>query len=103
VTGEQSEDEEMVRLLEVLAAHSRTPSRSAASHEAAQAVDDALGKLPEDYREALRLRYFDALPVAQIAARMNRSEGAVHMLCHRGLEALRLALGDTSRFLTRKS
>ena len=103
VTAEQGEDHELVGLLEFLAAHSRTPSRSAANHEAAQAVEGALGNLQEDYREALRLRYLDALPVAQIAARMKRSEGAVHMLCHRGLQALRLALGDSARFLTKKS
>ncbi len=98
-----SDDEDMVRLLEVLAAHSRTPSRSAAGHEAAQAVERALIELPENYREALRLRYVDAMPVAQIAERMNRSEGSVHMLCHRGLQALRLALGDSASFLSTKS
>ena len=103
ITDEHAGDEEMVGLLEILAVHSRTPSRSAASHEAAQAIQQALGNLPEEYRDALRFRYLDALPVAQIASRMNRSEGAVHMLCHRGLQALRLSLGDTSKFLTRKS
>ncbi|HKQ47148.1 MAG TPA: sigma-70 family RNA polymerase sigma factor [Phycisphaerae bacterium] len=103
VTGEQTDDEEMVQLLEVLAVHTRTPSRSAADHEAAQAVERALGNLSEDYKEALRLRYLEALPVAQIASRLSRTEGAVHMLCHRGLQAMRLALGDTSKFLTKKS
>jgi len=98
-----SEDDEMVRLLEVLASHSRTPSRSAAGHEAAQAVERALGGLPEDYGTALRLRYIDALPVAQIAQRMNRSEGSVHMLCHRGLQALRSAMGDSAQFFSRKA
>lgn len=103
VTGDEAVDEEMVNLLEVLAAHSRTPSRSAAGHEAAHAVQRALESLQTDYKEALHLRYIDALPVAQIATRMNRTDGAVHMLCHRGLQALRLALGDTSKFLTKKS
>jgi RNA polymerase sigma-70 factor, ECF subfamily len=102
VTGEQTDDEEMVQLLEVLAVHTKTPSRSAADHEAARAVERALGDLSEDYKEALRLRYLEALPVAQIAARLNRSEGAVHMLCHRGLQAMRVALGDTSRFFTKR-
>lgn len=102
LNDEEGEDDEMVRLLESLAAHSRTPSRSAADHEAVAAVQRAFRELAKDYAEALRLRYVEALPVAQIAARMNRTHGAVHMLCHRGLEALRQALGDTSRFLTRK-
>ena len=93
----------MVHLLEVLAAHSRTPSRSAAAHEAVEAVQRALSGLPEDYGEAIRLRYVEGLPVAQIATRMNRSEGSVHMLCNRGLQALRIALGDSARFLTKKA
>jgi RNA polymerase sigma-70 factor (ECF subfamily) len=102
VANLSTDDEEMVHMLEVLAAHSRTPSRSAAGHEAAEAVARALEDLPKDYGEVLRLRYVDALPVAEIAERMQRTDGAVHMLCHRGLQALRLALGDTTKFLTRK-
>ena len=103
VTGEVGEDEEMVQLLDILASHSRTPSRSAAGHEAVAAIQRALENLPEDYGVALRMRYVEALPVGQIASKMNRTDGAVHMLCHRGLAALRMALGDTSKFLTKKS
>jgi DNA-directed RNA polymerase specialized sigma24 family protein len=42
------------------------------------------------------------LSVAETAARMSRTERAVHMLCHRGLEQLRDVLGRSSRFFTRK-
>jgi len=102
-TAPSTGDEEVVLLLEMLAAHSRTPSRSAANHEAAQAIQQALDEVSEDYAKALRMRYLEGLPVAEVAARMNRSEGAIHMLCHRGLEALRQVLGDASRFLTKGS
>lgn len=99
----EADDLEMVRLLEVLASHSRTPSRSAAGHEAAEAVARALENLPPDYREVLRLRFLEALPVAEVATRMDRSPGAVHMLCQRGLQTLRQVLGDASRFLSKNA
>ena len=95
-----SDASSIVGLLELAAVHSHTPSRSAAGHEAAGAVRDALETLKQDQREALRLRYFEGLSVAEAAERMGRSDGAVHMLCHRGLESLRDKLGDLSRFLT---
>jgi DNA-directed RNA polymerase specialized sigma24 family protein len=47
------------------------------------------------------LRYLEGLRVAEVAKRIGRSEGAVHMLCTRGLQSLREELGDLSRFLSR--
>jgi RNA polymerase sigma-70 factor (ECF subfamily) len=90
-----------IGLLELVAAHSRTPSRSAAEREAVAAVQDALKALSEDQRKAVSLRHLEELSVADVAQRMGRSEGAVHMLCSRGLAALREELGDLSRFLPR--
>ncbi|HOW71193.1 MAG TPA: sigma-70 family RNA polymerase sigma factor [Phycisphaerae bacterium] len=90
-------------LLAVFAAHSRTPSRSAARHEAVAAVQAALNALGDDQREALRLRYIEGLPVAQIAERMSRTEGSVHMLCNRGLKELRAILGRSSEYLSHKA
>lgn len=89
-------------LLEQVAVTSRTPSMSAARHEAASAVLAALDRIPEDYRLALRLRYLEGLAPAEIAARMGRKEGSVRLLCHRGLKQLAEALGPESHFLTRK-
>lgn len=48
-----------------------------------------IGALPINQREALTLRYFGELPLAEIARVMNRSEGAVKLLIHRALTALR--------------
>jgi RNA polymerase sigma-70 factor, ECF subfamily len=98
----KSDAESLVGLLELLCVSERTPSRSAAGHEAVGAVQVALAGLRDDYREVLRLRYIENLPAADIAQRMGRTEHAVHMLCHRALEELRAALGRSSQFLTRK-
>jgi RNA polymerase sigma-70 factor (ECF subfamily) len=91
----------LVPLLEMLPQSSRTPSRSAAVHEALTALAAAIEQLSPDYRDVLRLRFIESLPVADCAARMQRSEGAVHMLLGRALAALRARMGDTSRFFTR--
>lgn len=93
----------IVPLLELLATHSRSPSRSAAAHEASAALTAALEGLDPDYRDVLRLRYIEARPVAECAARLGRSEGAVHMLLSRARAALRARMGESSQFFTRTS
>jgi RNA polymerase sigma-70 factor (ECF subfamily) len=93
----------MVGMLEQIAVTSRTPSVSAAGHEAVSAVQAALELLPADYREALRLRHIEGLAVADVAARMGRTERAVQMLCHRALKQLATVMGSASRFLSRKA
>jgi RNA polymerase sigma-70 factor (ECF subfamily) len=64
-------------------------------------VQDALDDLKEDYGEVLRLRYIQSLSVAETAQRMGRTDGAVMMLCHRGLQQLEEVIGDPSRFFSR--
>jgi RNA polymerase sigma-70 factor (ECF subfamily) len=91
----------MIELLDILAVHERTPSRSAAHRELVRIVQDALGGLKEDYGEVLRLRYIQSLSVAETAQRMGRSDGAVMMLCNRGLQQLEEVIGDPSRFFSR--
>jgi RNA polymerase sigma-70 factor (ECF subfamily) len=83
--------------------HATTPSSSAARHEAVAAVRSEMEQLPDPYRQALHLRYFEDLPVCQIASRMGRSEMAVHLLCHRGLRRLAARMGSAACFLSWKS
>ncbi|MBI5866175.1 MAG: sigma-70 family RNA polymerase sigma factor [Planctomycetes bacterium] len=89
-----------VALLGILAVHEHTPSRSLARREGVEHVQAGLGRLEGDYREALRLRYIMGLSVADVAQRMDRTEGAVKMLCNRGLRQLGERLGDLSRFVS---
>ena len=88
----------VVGWLEMLAVYERTPSQSAAAHEAISMIQSALGDLKVEYCEALRLRYLEGLPVAEAAERMKRTEGAFCLLCHRGLKRLRESLGSSSLF-----
>jgi len=61
------------------------------STDLAQQLDvaNALGLLPEKYKTALMLRYYQDFSVKQIAEVMNCAEGSVKTLIHRGLALLK--------------
>lgn len=102
VAAAGSETSTVGDLLALLAADDHTPSRSIAGHEAAAAVQSAIDGLKDEYRNVLRLRYFDGLSVADTAARMGRTEPAIHMLCHRAVAQLRDSLGSDSQYFSKK-
>ncbi len=73
---------------QALAAGLSTPSAQAARREQAVLLADALAALPPDYREIIVLRHLERLKFDEIAARMQRSSGAVRMLWARALEKI---------------
>jgi RNA polymerase sigma-70 factor (ECF subfamily) len=89
----------MVALLETLAVYRRTPSKSAAAHELAAALERSIDRLPPDYRQAIRLRHVEGMASKQAAARMKRSEGAFQLLCNRGLKQLRVEMRSESLYV----
>jgi RNA polymerase sigma-70 factor (ECF subfamily) len=60
--------------------------------ERSQSLRQALERLPEEQREVLVLRHVAGLSPGEIAARLDKSEGSIHGLHHRGRRALRAAL-----------
>jgi RNA polymerase sigma-70 factor (ECF subfamily) len=76
-----------------LAAPNSTPSAHAARREQEVLLADALGRLPEPYREVLILRHLERLSVAETARRMGRSIDSVKNLWARALARLRRSLG----------
>ena len=62
-------------------------SRATHRLEAAEAWA-AVGRLPDDRRRALVLRFVEEMSTAEIAGILGRSEGAVRVLIHRGLRAV---------------
>jgi RNA polymerase sigma-70 factor (ECF subfamily) len=68
------------------AACPRTPSGQAIAKEQAAALARALDRLPDDYRQVLRLRYEEGRPFEEIAALMGRSANAVGKLFARAVE-----------------
>lgn len=55
-------------------------------------VADAIGQLKEDQRNVLQLRLVDGHPVKEVAAMLNKTEGAVKVTQMRALQALRKRL-----------
>ncbi len=87
-------------LVERLAARDSTPSRQLAKREAAAIAISSIARLTEDQRNVVRMRILDGRPAADIAAELGKSEAAVHMLCHRGLKALRAMMDSMTGYLS---
>lgn len=89
-----------LNLLDQVASPVATPSRGAARREALAMLSGQMWRLPEDYRHVIRWRFIQGLPVAEVAKMLDRTEPAVHMLCHRALIKLRQFMGSPSKYLT---
>ena len=89
-----------IGLLECLGVTTTTPSREAVRRDSVAILESAVGRLPEDYRAAVRLYDLEGRSVAEVAAGMGRSVGAVHMLRARAHDRLRQDLGTSSQFFT---
>ncbi len=64
------------------------------AHDERDAIWQACGRLPDAQRTAIVLRYYEQLEYAEIAALTGVREGSVRSRVSRGLEALRLELGE---------
>jgi RNA polymerase sigma-70 factor (ECF subfamily) len=86
-----------VTLAECLASDQSSPSQRAMRGEAAVRLAQAIGQLPTDQQEAVRLRHLEGLSLKQLAEAMGRSETAIAGLLKRGLKRLReeLAVANT--------
>jgi len=73
-----------------------TPSQRAMRREQAILLANALGELPEHYREVIILHHLEGLTLAQTAERLGRSDDSVQKLWTRALIQLRDILGGTS-------
>jgi RNA polymerase sigma-70 factor (ECF subfamily) len=70
------------------AADTPSPSATAMGAEQAAALERALDRLPEDYREVLTLRYQGELSFEEIGLRLGRSGNAARKLWLRALRKL---------------
>jgi RNA polymerase sigma-70 factor (ECF subfamily) len=77
----------------LVAPHS-SPSQQAVRREEAVLLADALGRLPDDYREVLLLRHLEGLSFPEMAERMGRSLDSVKNVWARALARLRRSVGD---------
>jgi RNA polymerase sigma-70 factor (ECF subfamily) len=82
--GDSSSDGPAARL----AANVPSPSGQAMENEQDQALEAALGRLPDDYRRVITLRYQEQLPFEEIGRLLQRSPDAARKLWARAVERL---------------
>ncbi len=86
---ERALEQSSQRLEQWLAADDSSPGERAERNEELACLGESLATLPDDQREALELHYLHGWPLAEIAARLERTPKAVSGLLHRGLINLR--------------
>jgi RNA polymerase sigma factor (sigma-70 family) len=73
-----------------IAAGTSTPSKRVMQEEEQKELEAALSRLPDNYQQVLRLKYSsENLTNADIARRLNTTEGAVKQLVRRAIDRLR--------------
>lgn len=95
-----SSDNATEEFLADLGVSSTTPSRVASRDERVSKLNTLLDTLPDDYRAVVQLYDLEGLPIDDVAGRMNRSAGAVHMLRARAHDRLRMIMGAESQWFT---
>jgi len=98
---EMAEDREGVPALAGVPADQSSASGRAMRGELAIRLAREIESLPDDQREAVRLRHLEGRSLSQLADHFGRSETAVAGLLKRGLRALRSQLADLSEESTR--
>ena len=79
--------------MHLLVANLTTPSAAFSRNVKEARMQEAILQLPEDQREALRLRYVDNLPSKEIAEKLSKSDAAVRVMLMRSLKKLQDLLG----------
>ena len=73
-----------------------TPSVIAVRNERVERVREAIERLPQDYKDVIRLRRFQELDCREVAELMGRSENAVRVLYCRAIKALGREMGGSA-------
>lgn len=81
-------------LANLLAASMTTPSQAFSRDQRQLRMMAALETLPDDQREALRLRYLIGLPSKEIAQKFGKSDGATRVMISRALSRLQEMLSE---------
>ncbi|TWT45159.1 ECF RNA polymerase sigma factor SigW [Phycisphaerae bacterium RAS1] len=96
--GDAAGNDSFASFLDQLAQTSATPSRVVRWQEARGVLEQALGRLPSDYETVIRGYDLEQKTAAELAAQLQRSEGAVFMLRARAHDRLRDLLNEQQLF-----
>lgn len=81
-------------LIDLLVQSMTTPSKLFSRNARVMRMFQALEQLPDDARQALRMRYLQGLPSKEIAKQIGRTDGATRVLLTRSLDKLQQIMGD---------
>jgi RNA polymerase sigma-70 factor (ECF subfamily) len=87
-------DEAPIELADHTAADTPSLDERVIQIDRVREVQRALDRLPNDYQEVIRLRVLMEMPTPEVAEWLDRSEGAIRVLLHRALNALREAVNE---------
>lgn len=87
-------------LYDLMTGGSATPSWHAMDKELRQLLEVEIDALPRDWGNVIRWIFLDGLGVSDVAERMNKTTGAVHLMRIRAVARLRKRLGSDSRFMS---
>jgi len=88
------ESGELLSLFERIEDPGPQPEEIVARKQVQAAVRQALGTLPEVQAQAIYYRFIGEMSLAEIAAEIGKSEGAVKSLLHRGMLNLRVRIRE---------
>lgn len=88
IVPDASDGDSFTGLYDRLVATTSTPSRALARKDVRRVIEAALEKLPLEYAQAVSLYDLQCRPIAEVAAAIGKSAGAVHMLRARAHERL---------------
>lgn len=91
--GPTRDDTQRAEVIDLLVASMTTASQAFSRNERGHLLLEALARLPQQQRDALRLRYVDGLASKEIADRLGKSDGAVRVMLTRSLKLLQELLG----------
>jgi RNA polymerase sigma-70 factor (ECF subfamily) len=80
--------------IDLLVASMTSPSQAFSRNQREFRLQFAISSLPEEQREALRLRYVEGLPTRDVAERLGKTDGAIRVLLSRTLAKLQAALAE---------
>ena len=59
-----------------------------------------LARLTDDQRAVVKMRFLEGRAVTEIAAALDKTENAAHVICHRSLNELRQLMMSITHYLT---
>jgi len=86
-------DSQQAGLIDLLVVSMTTATQALSRKGREMRLIEALSTLPEEQREALRLRYVEGLPSKDVAERLGKTDGSVRVMLTRALARLQQILG----------